>query len=118
MNLAFSPFSELVDVLVRAPSVASLLVAELAVPVVALFIGRRYRFGKYLYAAMLTANVVLVVTAFAVLLNLGPPAGLNPVGLALFLFLIYYLPAWIVTTLVFWGFLRIWRSATKHETDS
>lgn len=100
---AYSPVSKLFSLLSGSPTLAALFLGVFLTPIVVTCLAYRFRPGTTLYKASLASTAVVIMASLVILLRLGPPAGLDPVGIALLLFLLYYIPIWLGLMLVFWG---------------
>lgn len=109
-SMEYSPLSKLINILIESPSLAAMFVVALSLPILFTYLLHRFRPETNLFKASLISITMILISSLIILLRLGPPAGLDPVGFALLLFLIYYIPVWLVTTLVVWGLFAVLRS--------
>ena len=108
-TVEYSPLAKLISVLSGSPFLAAWLFVDIFLPLLSTYILHRLQPNSAIFIASFVSITVILFSSLVILLGLGPPAGLDPVGFALFLFLIYSLPAWLASTLVIWGLLTLVR---------
>ena len=99
---AYSPVADLWRVLTLSPTMFVVFAAVILLPIAVSYILWRSSAGKKIKNIVLFATLFVTIGSFIWLLTLGPPAGLSPVGMLFFPFLILYLPVWAATILIVW----------------
>ncbi len=116
--MKYSPLADLWRILGLSPALAIAFIAVTTIPLIITFVSLKYRKGGLLHRAFLIATALMHTTALIILLSLGPPAGVYPVGLLIFPFTIYFFPFWLLLAVLVWGALVVRRNRRKVSPPS